>query len=258
MTRLIAGLLVVAPGLLFGQSAFSGTWVWNPQSGQFSGKPRIFSLTNSTYHCDSCVPKINVPADGKDHRITGYPYADSINVTVVDDHEIEVVYKKDGKVSRKWKDTVSPDRNTLTRDWAMFPNGQEAHGKYVFTRTAPAPAGAHNISGSWQPQKLEDTSENIMKVTFQASDDELHMSDGIGDSYIAKFDGKDYPFNGDPGTTSVSVKKIDANTIEETDKHDGKVIVISRMTISPDGQVMTIENTNKLFGTNSKYEAKKQ
>jgi hypothetical protein len=42
------------------------------------------------------------------------------------------------------------------------------------------------------------------------------LSDQTGDSYAAKFDGKDYPYKGRSGVTSVSLEKIDANTIVET------------------------------------------
>ena len=84
------------------------------------------------------------------------------------------------------------------------------------------------------------------------------MSDLIGDSYTAKFDGKDYPVKGGPGITSVALKKIDANTIEETDKLNGQVIFISRMTVSPDGQTMTVESTDKLHSSRSAYQARKK
>ena len=258
MKRLFACVLFLVPTMLFGQSAFNGTWLSNPQSGQFSGKPMSFSLKNDTYRCDTCAPKIEVPADGKDHKITGSPYADSISARVMDDRTIEVVGKKDGNVERTIKNTVSADGNTLIREVIYFPNGQEAHVKDVFARTSPAPPDAHKASGSWQQQKTENASDNIMKVTFKATSDELSMSDGIGDSYVAKFDGKDYPMKGDPGITSVALKKIDPKTIEETDKRDGKVIFVSRMTVSVDGQAMIIENSDKLHGTSSKYQAKKQ
>lgn len=84
------------------------------------------------------------------------------------------------------------------------------------------------------------------------------MADPIGDSYTAKFDGKEYPVKGDPGITSVALKKIDANTIEETDRLNGQVIFISRMTVSPDGQTMTVESTDKIHNTRSTYQARKQ
>jgi hypothetical protein len=98
----------------------------------------------------------------------------------------------------------------------------------------------------------------VLKVTFEATDDGLRMNDGTGDSYTAKFDGKDYPYKGDPGVTSVSLKKIDANTIEETDKRNGKPIAVSRLAVSADGQTMTMENTDLLRGQKAKFEAKKE
>jgi hypothetical protein len=84
------------------------------------------------------------------------------------------------------------------------------------------------------------------------------MSDKTGDSYTAKLDGKDYPYKGDPGLTSVSLKKIDANTIEETDKRKGKPIYVSRMTVSADGKTMQIDNEDKLHNTSQKWTAQKQ
>ncbi|MFY9559069.1 MAG: hypothetical protein WAQ52_02435 [Terriglobales bacterium] len=259
MKKLLFALVLLAPATLFAQSAFSGTWRFSTQSAQFSGKPLTFSLQNGVYRCDSCVPKIEVKADGKDHDRSGSPYSDAVSVRALDDHAIEVITKKGGKVVGTTKDTASPDGKTLTSDWSFVAeNGQEGHGKTTSTRVAAAPEGAHQASGSWQPQKMDNASESILTVTFKATDDGLSMSDLTGDSYTAKFDGQDYPYKGDPGTTSVSLKKIDANTIEETDKRDGKAIVIARMTVSPDGRTMTVENTDVLRGTASKFEAKKQ
>jgi hypothetical protein len=68
----------------------------------------------------------------------------------------------------------------------------------------------------------------------------------------------DAPYHGDPGTTSVSVRRIDKNTVEETDKRDGKVISIQRMTLSADGNSMTIAVDDKLQGTTSQFLAAKQ
>jgi hypothetical protein len=84
------------------------------------------------------------------------------------------------------------------------------------------------------------------------------MSTQTGQSYTAKLDGTEAPYKGDPGTTSVSVKKVDKNTIEETDKRDGKVISVSRMTVAADGKSMTIAWDDKLHGTTGEYVAVKQ
>jgi hypothetical protein len=62
---------------------------------------------------------------------------------------------------------------------------------------------------------------------------------------------------GDPGTTSVSLKRI-GDSIEETDMRDGKAISVARMTVSADGKTMTIDVDDKLHGTEATYFAVKQ
>ena len=78
-----------------------------------------------------------------------------------------------------------------------------------------------------------------------------------GQSYEAKLDEKDAPYKGDPGTTSVSLKRI-GDSIEETDKRDGKVMSVAKMTVSKDGKTMTIDVDDKLNGTTATYIAEKQ
>jgi hypothetical protein len=84
------------------------------------------------------------------------------------------------------------------------------------------------------------------------------MTTPTGQSYTAKLDGTEAPYKGDPGTTSVSVKRTDKNSFEETDKRDGKVIGIAKNTVSPDGKTLTVAVTDTLHGTTSQFEAKKQ
>jgi hypothetical protein len=257
--KTLVALLLLSPATLFAQKAFDGTWRFTPQSGQFSGKPTVFVLQNGTYRCRTCVPKIDIKADGRDHPRTGSPYSDAMSVRAVDDHTIEVVAKKGGKVVSTNKDTVSEDGKSLTSEWSFVTeSGQEGNGKMSSTRVGAAPSGAHAASGTWKADKVENASDSVLKVTFEATDDGVSMNDGTGDSYTAKFDGKDYPYKGDPGVTSVSLKKIDANTVEETDKRNGKVIAVSRMTVSADGRTMIMENTDLLRDQKAKFEAKKE
>jgi len=57
--------------------------------------------------------------------------------------------------------------------------------------------------------------------------------------YSAKFDGKDYPATGIPNADSVSVKRIDENTVETTQKKDGKVVMTITSKVSKDGKTRT-------------------
>jgi hypothetical protein len=57
-------------------------------------------------------------------------------------------------------------------------------------------------------------------------------------SYTAKFDGAEYP-TGAPQTT-VSFKRVNANTVERTAKLMGQVRETATWTVSPDGKMLTI------------------
>jgi len=58
--------------------------------------------------------------------------------------------------------------------------------------------------------------------------------------------------------TTVLLKKIDAHSIEETEKRVARWFEVSKMTVSPDGKKMTVVATNKLTDRTSTYVATKQ
>jgi hypothetical protein len=65
--------------------------------------------------------------------------------------------------------------------------------------------------------------DNGLFFTYTSTEGGLSYSTPTGESYAAKFDGQDYPYKGNPGVTSVVIKRIDDRTIEETGKRDGRV-----------------------------------
>ena len=62
-----------------------------------------------------------------------------------------------------------------------------------------------------------------------------------------KLDGKDYPIADDPSRDTVSMKKIDDYTMEETNKKGGKVTTVVRTVYAKDGKSRTQTTT----GTNA-------
>ena len=258
MRKLFILLMVLAAIPLLGQSAFDGTWKFNTSSAEFKGNDK-YLLKNGEWHCETCVPKLTVKADGQEHKVTGHPYYDAATVREVDDHTVEMSTKRGGKDAGASKMTTSEDGKTLTTEWSFISeSGKEGNGKYTSERVGEAPSGANKVSGTWHPNKIESASDSASLVTFKATDDEISMSDPTGDSYTAKFDGKDYPYKGDPGTTSVSLKKTGANSFEETDKRNGKVIAVSHWTLNPDGKTMKIFIEDKLANTTMNWTADKQ
>lgn len=260
--RLYFALLlpVLTPALALAQSSFDGTWKIDLKKAEFPKKPDEFLLQNGRYQCKSCVPPIDVKADGHDQKITGDPYSDTVAVKLVNDNTIEQTLKKNGRVVGTGKATVSADGNTLTVEFinTMTPGAEPIHGKFLSTRVAKGPAGAHAISGSWRPEKMESMSENALLFTFKVQGDTLAFSTSAGQSYSAKLDGTEAPYKGDPGTTSVSVKRLDNNTLEETDKRDGKITSVTRITLSADGKSLTLAVDDKVQGTTSQFVAIKQ
>jgi len=251
---------LLTPGLAMAQSAFDGTWKVDLKTAQFPKKPEVYLLQNGMYHCKTCVPPIDIKADGQDQKVTGHPYFDTMSIKVVDDRTIEDTTKKNGKTvgtSRTW---VSPDGNMLMFEFtdSSATNADPVTGKGEETRVAKGPAGSHAISGSWRTTKIDSVSDNGLSFTYKVEGDSLTMTTPTGQSYTAKLDGTEAPYKGDPGTSSVSVKRLDKNTIEETDQRDGKVIAVARITVSADGKSMTVAVDDKLHGTSSQFVAVKQ
>ena len=58
--------------------------------------------------------------------------------------------------------------------------------------------------------------------------------------YTAQYDGKDYPLSGSPIADTVSLKRIDANTTERTDKKGGKVVQTLTRKLASDGKTVTV------------------
>jgi len=83
---LLVSLLM--PGLAMAQSAFDGTWKFDLKTAQFPKKPEVYVLQDGMYHCKTCVPTIDIKADGQDQKLTGHPYYDTMSIKVVDDRTI--------------------------------------------------------------------------------------------------------------------------------------------------------------------------
>jgi hypothetical protein len=246
------------PALSFAQSPFDGTWHTNMNATQFTPKPNVAYLSQGWYHCVSCTPAYDVKADGQDQAVTGLPY-DTISVKEVDAKSIALTAKKGGTVDFEQTRTVSADGKTLTIKTTSHPaaGGDVVTATITATLVGIAPAGVHKTSGSWKISKVQE-SENGLTTTYKTNGDELTMSDPTGESFTAKLDGTDAPVKGSYTRDTVSVKKIDAHTIEETSKRTGTVVGVAKITVSADGKKMTEVYTAKPSERVTTYTATKK
>ncbi len=87
-----------------------------------------------------------------------------------------------------------------------------------------------------------------LTVRFEAAGDGVKlMTDGVNaegqpthTEYTANYDGKDYPITGSAIADTVSLTRIDARTIQRTDKKGGKVVQTLTRKISADGKMFTV------------------
>jgi hypothetical protein len=231
-------LTVVSPAVA--RSPFDGTWRPDPQRPEPGRPADVIQLSNGEYQCQSCKPPYQVKADGIEHPISGNPRFDSLSVQVVEDSRIVKVAKRNGITVVESTVEVSADGQTLTERQILSDAGQRpvdftSHS----TRIAAGPPGSHRVSGSWRLIEADLTNHDE-DTSYLVADGFLTMSDRMGRSFKAKLDGTDASYQGDSEVTSVSVKQIDARTIEETDKSAGQAVKITRWTVDPDGKTIHV------------------
>ena len=250
--------LLLAPAVaLAGSTAFDGTWKMRLDSLKVSGKPDSYLLADGTYTCSSCNPALKVAADGATHAVTGHAYYDSASVKVVNPNTIEFTSYRGGKVAGKVTSTVSADGKSLTGKFANYDGTKEMTGTFTEKRVSAGPAGAHAVSGEWMPDALPAANDAATIVSYEMGADHFKMS-ANGQSYDAKFDGKEYPVTGDPGHTTVTLKRLSANAVEETDHRQGKVTDVIHLATAADGKTLAVEDQDVAHGQTTTFTLDKQ
>jgi hypothetical protein len=232
MKRLLIATLLM-PGALFAQSPFDGTWIINSGSMQPSDKPEVYLLSEGIFCCFLTLSKVK--ADGEDHKVVSSAYADTESVRVVDASTVEVVAKKNNKIMYTETYAVSADANTLTDVSKDTTETVAVTVETVYQRIDKGPSGSHAISGSWRANKTK-KSKNGSIVKYKCTKEGFSAETPLGEKYYGKFDGHFYLTEDDPGHTMASVKLLNPKSVELTQKREGKISGILRLTVTQDGK----------------------
>lgn len=259
----VAAILVSAlvPAQAFADSPFDGTWKEDIASAKMtSPAPDVYLLKDGMFTCKSCAPPYTVKADGTDQPVAGNPYMDTVAVNASDGHNVVLTEKKNGKTIETLTFKVAPDDKTIDVDFNGISgaNGANYSGQGGLKRVATGTKGSGPISGSWMRTGLTNASDNLTTTTYKVDDDMLTMTDPTGDSFTAKMNGTETDYKGNPGITTVSVKKMGSRTMLETDMRDGKVVDTLKSTVGKDGNTMTVVDNDKLHHRTTSYKATKQ
>ena len=103
------------------------------------------------------------------------------------------------------------------------------------------------------PQSLTIRFEAAGKGVKVTTDEVSAEGQTIHTEYTANYDGKDYPITGSATSDTVTLKRIDARTLQRTDKKGGKVVLTFTRKISADGKMLTVA----VKGTDAKGQAVK-
>ena len=219
-------------------SVFAGTWRPDPQRSRPDSPPDVFELSNGTFSCKSCKPPYSVKADGTPQPVNN-PRYDTIAITAPNDHALQKTARKGGQTILESKIVISADGKTKTETQAISGIAADHSVDMAITssRIAAGPPGSHAISGEWR-QIEADLVHHDEDTTFTVDGQTLSMTDHLGRSFTARFDGSDSPYKGDPRFSSVSLKLLDERTFEETDKSDGKPAFVARWSVDADGKAM--------------------
>src|SRR5260370_23060022 len=130
---------------------------------------------------------------------------------------------------------VSADANILTNTSKDTTEAEAVTVETIYQRVDKGPSGAHAISGSWRAYKTK-RSRNGSIIKYKCTKDGFSAETPLGEKYYGKFDGQFYPTEDYPGHTLASTKLINPNTVALTQKREGKISGILRLTVAPDGK----------------------
>lgn len=241
MKRLALALLMFAAAAMAAADdhSFAGTWKQNLEKSHLAGRTTTTTkLPNGMLHVSDGSVEYDFQIDGKDYEVVpGITAA----VTQSGENSWNTVSKKDGKVQDVGHFSLSKDGNTMeSTDTFYRPDGQTENGSGVSKRVSGGPG----LLGTWKDTKVNVGAAWTEVIEMPAADEISERSIEGKTSWHGKCDGSDVASEGAlavKGSTG-ACKMVDARTIEWTGKLNGKIIGISRMTLSADGR--TIESVH--------------
>jgi hypothetical protein len=244
MRLVLFALAAIVPWIAFAQPSIDGVWKTDPRSVTGGTKPSKYLVDAKEYRCESCAPKIKVPADGQPHAMPGNHYIDRISAHIVDDRTFEVTSVV-GKVATVGRMTVSADGRSMVREITSHEaNGTTSATTETLTRVGAAPRHGHAVSGTWKFATIVKMTDET--ITFKMTSGILSMNASDGSGYDAPMDGTKASFRNSPGIDWVSVVVHGGNTIEEVSYAGDRPVWVNTMVVAPDGAKMKITWDDKL------------
>lgn len=238
------------------QANFTGTWKIDEAATKLPEKPQNYVIDGDRFACTSCTYPFSVKPDGQFHPITGHPYIDAMEVTLVDDHTVHLRTRKGDKLMLDETDTVQPDGTTLVERGTDMsaPNGTPVHFEDRLVRVGPAPKG-HQAAGAWRAEKLGTAEAAALTFTLRVADGRMLYQTPTGEAIDAAIGGPPAPWKGDPGGAMAQVTMPSPATLHLVTLLAGKPVSEMDLQLSPDGAAIEAVMHNLRRGTVTRYHA---
>ena len=210
---------------------FIGKWKLNLAKSKLTGQTIVIEEVSPDHwkfqedeHTDIIF------ADGEDH-VTHF--GDSMAIVKKDANTWAITYKSADKVLNTiWQ--ISADGQSLTYTaTGTRPNGQHFKNQMILKRTA----GTSGLAGTWETTGVTLSSPDEIYIAQWQTNGHFITFPATSQTIRMKFDGKEYRDIGPTvaADSTSSGHRIDARTIETTEKVKGKIIETAKATVSADG-----------------------
>lgn len=228
---LFAGMLSAA------DEPFLGKWKLNMAKSKFTGEQmKIEDLGGNKYKWTDGGVSDTVVADGTDQL---GQFGTTTSLAAEGANTWKMVIKKDGRVISSMTHSVSSDGKTQTIKGTDFkPDGTTSD----FNVTMKRVGSGSGLTGTWESTDVKFTSPDEWEISAYEGDGLTFNTPAYKDTLSMKFDGKDYVEKGPnvaPGSMS-SGQRVNARTLEVTDKVKGRVMDHTTFEVSSDGKTLTI------------------
>lgn len=237
-------------------SAFDGLWVEDLKAEMGQAGFDDYLVANGVYKCSSCRPPRRYPADGKMRSVPGDVSVISESVRIAGPRTM-VTRIVDHEMTRETTMTVARDGKTATYvsldKWPGRPKLLKT--EYLAKRTAPAPPGAHRVSGSWLGVRYLEVPEEYRSVELREDNGEFSRRNFRRGRYTAKIGGAPVPvLDYGQGKFQATVRAPDARTRVETILLNGKPVFERTYSLSADGQSLvtrarSLDDNSVFIGT---------
>lgn len=238
-------------------ASFAGNWRVDRATLQFSAKPYTVTIRDGEYFCDCASPPERVKADGQFHPRTGSARSDAMMAQILSPTRIKIASRLRGALIYEGEMTLGEDGRTtaiVSRDYSA-PGGKPLEFRSTALRVAPAPAGAHALSGQWR-----DTAEGaeypdaVARMTIEQAGRRYTFRWGDGVTWTGVLGGASAPLVGDKFGARAMLVRTRGGGLEMVATTGGKIDSRTRFTLTPDGARLRGASTNAGTGRTDRWE----